>query len=75
MNLRSTFDQLFNPQQQAVAEILADKGGGSWSAQTQNGNPLILKGTTEVGKTVFYDMRTSRITGEAPALTVTDIAV
>lgn len=75
MNISNVFKALVNPQQIAVAKIMADQGGGSFQAETQGGRVLLLKGSATVGQMVFYDMRTRAITGQAPNISMTDIAV
>ena len=75
MNISNVFKALVNPQQIAVAKITADQGDGSYQAETQGGRVLLLKGSATVGQMVFYDMRTRTITGQAPNISMTDIAV
>ena len=75
MNISNVFKALVNPQQIAVAKITADEGGGTYQAETQGGRVLLLKGSASVGQMVFYDMRTRIITGQAPDISMTDIAV
>ena len=75
MNISNVFKALVNPQQIAVAKITTDQGGGTYQAETQGGRVLLLKGNASVGQMVFYDMRTRAITGQAPNISVIDIAV
>lgn len=75
MNLIPVFEALFARTQISIAKITAAQGAGVWAAVTQSGDPLTLTGQAEVGKTVFYDTQSGKITAEAPALKVTDIPV
>lgn len=75
MNIKATFEALFNPQQISIAKILAANGDGSYTAMTQSGHPLVLTGNAQEGALVFYDMRTGTITAQAPDIDMTDIAV
>ena len=69
MNLKNTFEALFGRQETGIATITGERGGGSYAATTQGGAEVVL------GKKVFYDAKSGRILGEAPAHRVTDIVL
>ena len=74
MNLKSTFEALFGRQETGIATITGERGG-SYAATTQGGADVVLTGSATVGKKVFYDAKSGRILGEAPAHRVTDIVL
>lgn len=75
MNLTAVFKQIIGKPELSVATITGDRGGGAWAAETVSGVVVTLNGQAEIGKKVFYDMRTHKIVGEAPNLAVKDVVV
>ena len=74
MNLYQQFNQLFAAHPRATAKI-TDNRGGVLVAQTPNGTEVILHGSAETGKTVYYDVATIEVLGEAPAVVYTEFGV
>ncbi|UOO93573.1 hypothetical protein [Vitreoscilla stercoraria] len=75
MNIKSVFESLFEAEQLSVARISTQISVGTYQATTQNGHPVILTGNAQVNQMVFYDMRTGKITGQAPDVDVVDLPV
>lgn len=74
-NLYQNLTSLLNREQRGIAKITGDLGGGSWAAQTQSGGNLVLSGQAATGQSVFYDILTNRILGQAPDAPVLDLGV
>lgn len=75
MDIVKQFAALVAPEREELAKITGDRGGGTYSAETASGTPLILYGSAEVGQHVYYDAYTSRITAQAPVVQFIDIPV
>ena len=75
MNLYQQFNSLFAAHPRATAKITGNRGGGVLVAQTPNGTEIILHGSAETGKTVYYDATTKEVLGEAPAVVYTEFGV
>ncbi|MBS9782014.1 MAG: hypothetical protein KGV56_05905 [Gammaproteobacteria bacterium] len=66
MSLLNRFNELFNKKERGIATITGQKGGGKVIATTEKGAVIILNGTAETGKKVYYDRRSNDIVGDAP---------
>ena len=75
MNLLSQLNQTLNRTEQAFATVTGQRGGGIVVAQTMGGSTILLKGTMETGKNVFYNRRDSTIMSEAPDVAFSEFGV
>lgn len=75
MNLLSQFQQIFNTEERAFAKITGVKPDGMLIATTPTGAVVLLTGSVDIGKNVFYDRVTSRVLEEAPNVTFTEYGV
>lgn len=69
MSLLKQFNDLLNTQVNAVAKVTGQRGGGQVVAETLGGATVLLYGTAETDKNVFYDRRTGKVIGTAPDVT------
>lgn len=75
MNIVQQFNALAPLEQEALAQIVAQRGQGLYSAETPSKTPLILYGEAEVGAFVYYDRFSHRITSPAPVVNFIDVPV
>lgn len=75
MNLLSQFQQIFNQEERAFAKITGVKPDGMLIATTPTGAVVLLTGSVDIGKNVFYDRVTSRVLDEAPNVTFIEYGV
>lgn len=75
MNLLSQFQQIFNTEERAFAKITGVKPDGMLIATTPTGAVVLLTGSVDIGKNVFYDRVTSRVLDEAPNVTFIEYGV
>ena len=75
MNLLSQFQQIFNTEERAFAKITGVKPDGMLIATTPTGAVVLLTGSVDIGKNVFYDRVTNKVLEEAPNVTFTEYGV
>lgn len=75
MNLLSQFQQIFNSEERAFATITGVRNDGKLIATMPTGAVVLLTGSVDIGKNVFYDRMTSKVLEEAPNVTFTEYSV
>ena len=75
MNLLSQFQQIFNQEERAFATITGVRNDGKLIATMPTGAVVLLTGSVDIGKNVFYDRVTSKVLEEAPNVTFTEYSV
>lgn len=75
MNIYQRLNSILSRQQQSVAKITGDLGGGSWAARSQSGGNLVLHGQAALNTSVFYDTKSNKILSAAPDINVIDLSV
>ena len=75
MNLYQQFNSRFAANPRGTAKIISNRGGGVGVAQTPNGTEIMLQGSAEVGKTVYYNMGSREILSEAPSISYSEFGV
>ena len=75
MNLLSQFQQIFNQEERAFAKITGVREDGKLIATMPTGAVVLLTGSVDIGKNVFYDRVTNKVLEEAPNVTFTEYSV
>lgn len=75
MNLLSQFQQIFNQEERAFATVIGVREDGKLIATMPTGAVVLLTGSVDIGKNVFYDRVTSKVLEEAPNVTFTEYSV
>ncbi len=68
MNLLSQFQQIFSQEERAFATITGVRNDGKLIATMPTGAVVLLTGSVDIGKNVFYDRVTSKVLEEAPSV-------
>lgn len=68
-------DSLYPQAASGIATITVKRSDGSLEAVSPSGVNLLLKGTANVGDSVFYRLDNHQITGSAPAISWTEEGV
>ena len=75
MNLLSQFQQIFNQEERAFATITGVRDDGRLIATMPTGAVVLLTGSVDIGKNVFYDRQTGKVLEEAPDVVFTEYSV
>ena len=75
MNLLSQFQQIFNQEERAFATITGVRNDGKLIATMPTGAVVLLTGSVDIGKNVFYDKVENKVLSEAPSVVFSEYGI